>query len=115
MGDDVFFIKAAEDFVKVKRQNTLSKENKARIIAAYQNRPGLSRAAPNALSCLSHSAPLLGSSQLRISRHISTAMGEEEINLEETHRKLADIEKDTKRALITHNGFLNELGLPRLP
>ena len=34
--DDVLFINASEDYVKGKRQNTLSEENKRRIIATYQ-------------------------------------------------------------------------------
>ncbi len=36
--DDVLFINAADHFVKGKRQNTLSEENKRRIIDTYQHR-----------------------------------------------------------------------------
>ena len=52
---------------------------------------------------------------LNISRYISTAVGEEEIDLQATHQTLVDIEKDIAKALNTHNGFLKELGLPLLP
>lgn len=52
---------------------------------------------------------------LNISRYISTAAGEEEIDLGKTHQSLVDIEKDMAKALKTHNGFLRELGLPLLP
>jgi type I restriction enzyme M protein len=52
---------------------------------------------------------------LNISRYISTAVGEEEISLEGTHRILVDIERDIQKALHKHNEFLKELGLPRLP
>jgi type I restriction-modification system DNA methylase subunit len=52
---------------------------------------------------------------LNISRYISTAVGEEEIDLEETHRKLVEIESAIQAARIKHNAFLKELGLPVLP
>jgi type I restriction enzyme M protein len=52
---------------------------------------------------------------LNISRYISTAVGEEEIDLAATHKALVEIEKDIQTARDTHNGFLRELGLPLLP
>jgi type I restriction enzyme M protein len=52
---------------------------------------------------------------LNISRYISTAVGEEEIDLEATNRTLVDIESAVQKAAAKHNGFLKELGLPLLP
>lgn len=52
---------------------------------------------------------------LNISRYISTAVGEAEIDLKATHDKLVDIEKDIASAKEKHNAFLKELGLPPLP
>ena len=52
---------------------------------------------------------------MNISRYISTAVGEEEIDLAATNAALVDIEKDIQKALKTHNDFLRELGLPLLP
>lgn len=52
---------------------------------------------------------------LNISRYISTAVSEEEIDLEATNLELASIEKDIQNALEKHNRFLKELGLPLLP
>ncbi len=52
---------------------------------------------------------------LNISRYISTAVGEEEIDLEAMHQTLVDIEKDVERALTKHNEYLKELGLALLP
>ena len=52
---------------------------------------------------------------LNISRHISTAISEEEIQLEETHAELVEIEKAIQTATLKHNEYLKELGLPRLP
>ena len=52
---------------------------------------------------------------LNISRYISTAQAEEEIDLSATHRDLVGIEKAIQMATAKHNEFLKELGLPPLP
>ena len=52
---------------------------------------------------------------LNISRYISTATADEEIDLAANHAKLMDIEEEIKAATAKHNEFLKELGLPLLP
>jgi type I restriction enzyme M protein len=52
---------------------------------------------------------------LNISRYISTAVGEEEIDLGATHQQLVEIEATIRAATVKHNQFLKELGLPKLP
>ncbi len=52
---------------------------------------------------------------LNISRYISTAVGEAEIDLDATHRDLLEIEQAIAAAKDQHNGFLRELGLQPLP
>ena len=52
---------------------------------------------------------------LNISRYISTAVAEDEIDLKVAHQQLVAIEKQIKAARDTHNMFLKELGLPPLP
>ena len=52
---------------------------------------------------------------LNISRYISTAVGEEEIDLAATHGELVEIEIAIKTATGKHNLFLEQLGLPALP
>ena len=52
---------------------------------------------------------------LNISRYISTAISEEEIELEATNEKLVEIEKTIQLATMKHNEFLKELGKPLLP
>lgn len=52
---------------------------------------------------------------LNISRYISTAVGEEEIDLVANHAKLVAIESEIREATVKHNAFLKELGLPPLP
>ena len=52
---------------------------------------------------------------LNISRYISTAKQETEIDLTATHGELIEIEKRIRSATEKHNAFLKELGLPLLP
>jgi type I restriction enzyme M protein len=52
---------------------------------------------------------------LNISRYISTAVAEPEIDLAATHDELVKIEDATQTAAKKHNEFLKELGLPPLP
>jgi len=52
---------------------------------------------------------------LNISRYVSTAKPEPEIDLKATHAELVEAEKKIKKAKDKHNAFLEELGLPPLP
>ena len=109
--DDVLFINASEHFVKGKRQNQLTDENIAKIIDTYRfrteedrysKRIGMDRIAEEGYN-------------LNISRYISTAVGEEEIELSATQNKLVEIEKQIRASTSKHNAFLKELGLSPLP
>ena len=109
--DDVLFINAAEHFVKGKRQNQLTDEHIAKIIATYQfrteedrysKRIGMERIAEEGYN-------------LNISRYISTAVSEPEIDLAATHDQLVEIEEAISAATRKHNTFLEEIGLPALP
>jgi type I restriction enzyme M protein len=110
--DDVLFINAAEHFEKGKRQNVLLDEHIDKIVETYQQRPKL----------VERYARRVGMDEieregynLNISRYISTATAEPEIDLAATHQKLVDLEKAIASAREKHNGFLKELGLPLLP
>lgn len=109
--DNVLFINAAEEFVKGKRQNSLSEENKRRIIDTYQNRTE----APRYSRCVEMAEIEKNEFNLNISRYISTAEAEEEIDLAANHRTLLAIEDKIQDATERHNAFLKELGLPLLP
>jgi type I restriction enzyme M protein len=109
--DDVLFINAADEFVKGKRQNTLSEQNKARIIATYQHRTE----APRYSRRVEMAEIEKNDFNLNISRYISTAVGEEEIDLAATNAVLVEIETEIRSARDRHNDFLRELGLPLLP
>ena len=52
---------------------------------------------------------------LNISRYISTAQAEEEIELLAVHEKLLTLTQDIEVARNKHNTFLKELGLSELP
>ena len=109
--DDVLFINAAEHFVKGKRQNQLTQEHIAKIIETYQFR----KEAPRYARRVEMDEIEKNDYNLNISRYISTAVGEAEIELEATYGELVEIEKAIAVAKQKHNGFLKELGLSPLP
>ena len=49
---------------------------------------------------------------LNITRYVSTALPEPEIDLAAVHADLQDIDERIREAKERHNGFLAELGLP---
>jgi type I restriction enzyme M protein len=109
--DDVLFINAAEHFVKGKRQNQLAPEHIQKIIDTYQHRQEETRYSRRVEMAEIEKNDF----NLNISRYISTAVAEDEIDLEATNQTLVAIENDIQKARDTHNAFLKELGLPQLP
>jgi type I restriction enzyme M protein len=109
--DDVLFINAAEHFVKGKRQNQLTDEHIAKIIKTYQFRESEPRYARRVEMAEIEKNDF----NLNISRYISTAVGDAEIDLAATHLELVEIEKAIAAAKDKHNAFLKELGLKLLP
>jgi type I restriction enzyme M protein len=110
--DDVLFINAAEHFEKGKRQNVLLEEHIDKIVETYQKRPkSIERYARRVEMAEIEKEGY----NLNISRYISTATAEEEVNLAATHGKLVEIKKTISKAKAAHNKFLKELKLPPLP
>jgi type I restriction enzyme M protein len=109
--DDVLFINAAEHFVKGKRQNQLSEEHIAKIIDAYQFRREETRYSRR----VSMAEIAKNDFNLNISRYISTAVGEAEVDLQKINTELITLAQNIKDARGKHNAFLKELGLPALP
>ena len=109
--DDVLFINAAEHFEKGKRQNVLKDEHIEKIIETYQFRKEEARYSRR----VTMKEIEKNDFNLNISRYISTAIEESEIDLRETHAELVALEKKIKNATAKHNKFLKELGLPPLP
>ena len=109
--DDVLFINAAEHFVKGKRQNQLTDEHIAKIIATYQFRKEEARYSRR----VEMDEIKKNDYNLNISRYISTAISESEIDLTAIHAELVEIENTILTTTKKHNKFLKELGLPLLP
>ena len=111
--DDVLFINASspEHFVKDKRQNRLTEEHIARIVETYQHRKELERYARR----VTMKEIADNGYNLNISRYVSSAQEEAEVDLLATHTELVKIEGELRDATAKHNEFLRELGLPPLP
>ncbi len=108
--DDVLFINAAEHFEKGKRQNHLRPEDIQKILDTYQYRKEEDRYSRRvAMREIEENG-----FNLNISRYVSTAKPEEEIDLQAAHRELQEIEQSIQEAKERHNGFLRELGLAEL-
>lgn len=111
--DDVLFINASheDNFTKGKRQNILEPEHIDKIVDTYQYRSEKDRYSRR----VSMDEIEENDFNLNISRYISTAGPEEQIELPEVHKQLIEIEKSIQSAKATHNEFLKELGLATLP
>ena len=109
--DDVLFINAEKYFEKGKRQNYLNEEHITKIIDTYRYRREEERFARR----VGIEEIKANDWNLNISRYVSTAESEPEIDLSATHKDLVEIEKKIQDATARHNEFLKELGLPILP
>ena len=109
--DDVLFINAAEHFEKGKRQNRLLPEHIDKILDTYQFRREEERYARRVPMAEIES----NGYNLNISRYISTAVAEPEIDLQAVNDDLHSLEQKIREARDKHNAFLTELGLPPLP
>jgi type I restriction enzyme M protein len=109
--DDVLFINGSEHYEKGKRQNKLLPEHIDKIINAYQFRKEEERYSRR----VSMEEIETNGYNLNISRYISTAMAEEEIDLGAVNEELETQEQEIVAAKEKHNTFLKELGLPPLP
>lgn len=107
--DDVLFINASseENFDKGKKQNRLSLEHIDKIVNTYKYRSEEAR--------YSRRVPMEeiqeNNFNLNISRYVSTATADEEIDLDSVNEELKQIEKRAAKAAEAHNTFLKELGL----
>jgi type I restriction enzyme M protein len=109
--EDVLIINAEKHFKPGKRQNSLTPEHISKIIDTYQHRNEEERYSKR----VSTEEIAANDYNLNISRYVSTAQPDAEIDLNATHAKLVEIEKEIRRATDEHNGFLKQLDLPQLP
>ncbi|RON98297.1 type I restriction-modification system subunit M [Pseudomonas moraviensis] len=112
--DDVLFINASEHFEKGKRQNRLrdgkhgEPNDIQKIVDTYQYRKEEARYSRR----VSMEEIEKNDFNLNISRYVSTATSEEEIDLQVVSAELKEIEKRAAKATEAHNNFLKELELP---
>jgi type I restriction enzyme M protein len=109
--DDVLFVNVSNHFQKGKRQNQLLPEHIVKIIDTYQFRKEEERYARR----VPMAEIAANDFNLNISRYISTAVADEQIDLSDVNSKLVELETSIEQATRKHNGFLEELGLPPLP
>jgi type I restriction enzyme M protein len=109
--DDVLFINASEHFEKGRRQNVLLAKDIDKIVSTYQSR----EPEPRYSRRVSMEEIEQNDFNLNISRYVSTAETEEEIDLAAVNAELVSLEEKIDAATKKHNEFLKELGLPLLP
>ena len=109
--DDVLIINASEQFEKNTRQNHLTDEHIKKIVDAYQFRTEEKRFSRR----VSMEEIKENDYNLNISRYVSTALPEKQIDLAAEHATIVELEKQIEEAKQKHNKYLEELGLPPLP
>ena len=109
--DDVLFINASEGFEKGKRQNQLLPEHIEKIVISYQFRKEEDRYSRR----VSIDEIKSNDYNLNISRYISIAIPEEEVDLAKVNEDLKVAYEKIEIAANKHNAFLQELNLPTLP
>lgn len=109
--DDVLFINAVEHFEKVKNQNNLRPEDIDKILNTYQHRTEEERYARR----VSMDEIEANDFNLNITRYVSTAIPEPDIDLLAVHEDLEELEERIHEAKARHNAFLVELGLDEVP
>jgi len=111
----------AKDFLyeKGKRQNVLLPEHIEKIVDTYQHRREVKEELPNGSLFASRRVSMEEIEEndfnLNISRYVSIAKPEKEIDLNVVHSQLVELHKKVKAAAQKHNSYLKELGLPTLP
>ena len=109
--DDVLFINASEYFEKEKRQNKLNENHINKIVDTYQYRKEDDKKYSRRVTMAEIEK---NDFNLNISRYVSTAKEEVEIDLVDVKKDLDKIENDISIAKANHNKFLRELGLDEL-
>ena len=104
---DVLFIDASQEFKKEKKQNVLQPENIQKIFETIQNRKNVDKFA--------HVATLeeikANDFNLNIPRYVDTTDPEEEIDIDDVRKEIAQVRADEKKALESINKMLAELGV----
>ena len=108
--DDILFINAAECYEKGKKQNQLLPEHIDKIVETYRTRTDEERFSRR----VKLSEIRDNDYNLNISRYVSLAQEEAQIDLDANHELLKQTDESIALAKEKLNGFLEELGLPKL-
>lgn len=109
-GRDILFIDASSEFVKGKKQNSMSVENIDHIIKLYTDRTDVDKQAHLA----SYEEIKANDYNLNIPRYVDTFEQEEQIDPEDVRREIVDIDGEIGQTLQSLNAMLTELGLEGL-
>ena len=109
-GRDILFIDASSEFVKGKKQNSISAENIDHIIKLYTDRTDVDKQAHLA----SYEEIKANDYNLNIPRYVDTFEQEEQIEPEDVRREIVDIDGEIGQTLQSLNAMLTELGLEGL-
>ncbi|NLK84665.1 MAG: type I restriction-modification system subunit M [Aeromonadales bacterium] len=104
---DILFIDASKDFKKEKTRNTLTDEHIEKIFNAYVERKDIEKYAHLA----SFEEIKENDFNLNIPRYVDTFEEEEEINIDECFKELAEIDKEEEALNKELNSYFKELGL----
>ena len=104
---DILFINAAELYEKGKKQNVLEDKHIDKIVETYRNRTEEERFS----RCVSLKEIKENDYNLNITRYVSLAQEEVQIDLSENHKTLVKLEENIRDSREKLNGFLKELGL----
>lgn len=109
-GRDILFIDASSEFVKGKKQNSMSVENIDHIIKLYTDRTDVDKQAHLA----TYEEIKANDYNLNIPRYVDTFEQEEQIEPEDVRREMVDIDGEIGQTLQSLNAMLTELGLEGL-
>ena len=104
--DDILFINAAECYDKGKKQNVLTPNHIDQIVEAYRTRQEKDRFSRRVSLKEIHENDY----NLNITRYVSLAQEEAQIDLEANHALLTSIDADIADAKAKLNVYLKELG-----
>ncbi len=105
--DDVLFINAAECYEKGKKQNVLTQEHIDKIVETYRTRTEEERFSRR----VSLKEIKENDYNLNITRYVSLAQEEAQIDLTANQARLVEIEKNINKSREELNKYLKELGL----
>ena len=105
--DNIMFIDASKEFKPGKNQNELTDEHIKKIVDTYVNRVDVEKYAHKATM----DEIIANGYNLNIPRYVDTSEEEEEIDIAQVRKELAEITEKKKAAIDKVNKTLKRLGL----